>query len=126
MSLKIANARCGTYACTRPVWIHATSCKIGGNYLSYQIDVAKRNGVIFNCLSCPIDVAKNKREMTSIDQWRHIVFFHTRNLSYNSLNRYCMIIILEVISVALVTLVYGLFPNIIIRYCFNLKVGILW
>ena len=71
-------------------------------------------------------VPENKREMTSIDQWRHIVFFHKRNLSYNSWNRYFMIIILEVISVALVTLVYGLFPNIIIRYCFNLKVGILW
>ena len=45
--------------------------------------------------------AKNKREMTSIDQWRHIVFFRKRNLCYNSWNRYFMIIVLELISVAM-------------------------
>ena len=34
------------------------NAKLAATHLLYQIDVAKRNGDVLNCLSCPIDMAK--------------------------------------------------------------------
>ena len=61
---------------------------------------------------CKFHLSENKREMTSIDQWRHVVFFQKKK----SMLYLEQVFYDHFISVALVPLVYCLFPEIIVRF----------